>query len=204
MKRRILDILACPRCRGDLLLETTKIACGEVKEGVLRCAKCQSGFPIVRFIPRFVRSDTYVDSFSFEWKTYRKLQFGRESEDSFVLRTKFTQEELKGKLVLDAGCGSGRYIDVALKWGAEVVGFDLSYSVDEALDNFGLQERLHLVQADVFSPPFREAAFDYIYSIGVLHHTPNTKRAFLSLPALLKRGGRISIWVYTAFASEDS
>lgn len=196
MKRRILDILACPKCRGDLVLGAAKIACGEVKEGVLKCTKCQSTFPIVRFIPRFVRSDMYVDSFSFEWKMHRRLQFGRDSEESFVLKTQFTQDELKGKLVLDVGCGSGRYMDVALKRGAEVMGFDLSYSVDEALQNLGLQERLHLVQADVYTPPFKEAVFDYVYSIGVLHHTPNTKRAFLSLPVLLKRGGRISIWVY--------
>jgi SAM-dependent methyltransferase len=80
--------------------------------------------------------------------------------------------------------------------GAEVVGFDLSYSVDEALEHLGLQERLHLVQADIYALPFKRDAFDYIYSIGVLHHALDTRRAFLSLLPILKKGGRISIWVY--------
>lgn len=204
MKKRILEILACPKCSSDLVLEAAEIACGEVKEGVLKCAKCQSIFPIVGFIPRFVRSDTYVDSFSFEWKVHRKLQFGRESEDSLAQKTGLAQEDLAGKLVLDVGCGSGRYADVALRWGAEVVAFDLSYSVDEALKNLTLHERLHLVQADVYAPPFKKAVFDYIYSIGVLHHTPNTRTAFLSLPSLLKRGGRISLWVYGRYLRTTS
>lgn len=42
----------------------------------------------------------------------------------------------------------------------------------------------------------REGIFDYIYSIGVLHHTRDTRKAFSVLPALLRKEGRISIWVY--------
>ena len=45
--------------------------------------------------------------------------------------------------------------------------------------------------------PFADGAFDVVYSIGVLHHTPDTKWAFLSLSRLVKPGGRIAIWVYS-------
>jgi SAM-dependent methyltransferase len=44
--------------------------------------------------------------------------------------------------------------------------------------------------------PFKEAAFDIIYSSGVLHHNPDTRAAFVSLLHALKPGGRIYIWVY--------
>jgi len=41
-----------------------------------------------------------------------------------------------------------------------------------------------------------DETFDFIYSIGVLHHTPDTRAAFLRLVPLLKPGGTIAIWVY--------
>jgi len=138
----------------------------------------------------------YVGSFDFEWATWRRLQFGRESEESFALKTGFTPAALRGKLVLDAGCGAGRYMDVAERWGAEVVGFDLSSSISQARKNLAGREKLHFVQADVTAPPFRDEIFDYIHSTGVLHHTPNPERAFRSLPKLLKKGGKIAVWVY--------
>jgi SAM-dependent methyltransferase len=45
--------------------------------------------------------------------------------------------------------------------------------------------------------PFPESSFDFIYSIGVLHHTPDTRAAFGRLPRLLKPGGQLAVWVYS-------
>jgi SAM-dependent methyltransferase len=53
------------------------------------------------------------------------------------------------------------------------------------------------VQADVFHLPFRESAFDIVFSLGVLHHTPSTRRAFLELPRLARPGGVVAVWVYS-------
>ena len=53
-----------------------------------------------------------------------------------------------------------------------------------------------IVQADLFKLPFRPGSFDRIYSIGVLHHTPDTHAAFQRVCELLKPGGEIAIWVY--------
>ena len=83
------------------------------------------------------------------------------------------------------------------RWGATVVGIDLTTAVDAANANLGARPNVHLAQANVFELPFREGTFDYIFSIGVLHHTPNTKEAFDQLPKLLKPGGRIAIWLYS-------
>ena len=44
--------------------------------------------------------------------------------------------------------------------------------------------------------PFAPASFDQIYSLGVLDHTPDPRKAFLELASLLKPGGRIAVWVY--------
>jgi len=90
----------------------------------------------------------------------------------------------------------GRFLEVTSDAGAKVVGVDLSSAVDAAYGNVGQRENVAILQADVFQLPFAPATFDYIYSIGVLHHTPHPRGAFLQLPRILKTGGRIAIWVY--------
>jgi SAM-dependent methyltransferase len=119
-----------------------------------------------------------------------------ESRKTFEMKTGFTDVELKGKLVLDVGCGTGRFMEIASDMGAEVIGVDLSYAVDAAYRNMGRRQGIHIVQADLFRMPFRPVTFDVIYSIGVLHHTPSTRDAFLALLPLLKPMGIIAIWVY--------
>ncbi len=52
------------------------------------------------------------------------------------------------------------------------------------------------MRGDLLRPPFPGRRFDHIYSLGVLDHTPDPRRAFLALTRLLKPGGRIVIWVY--------
>ena len=83
------------------------------------------------------------------------------------------------------------------EWGArEVLCVDLSAAVEAAFANTQHLSNVHVVQADLFKLPFRHESFELIYSIGVLHHTPDTKKAFLSLVSFLKEDGLISIWVY--------
>jgi SAM-dependent methyltransferase len=53
-----------------------------------------------------------------------------------------------------------------------------------------------IAQADIGQLPFRPGSFDVIFSIGVLHHTPDTRTYFQRLVPLLKPGGVIAIWVY--------
>jgi SAM-dependent methyltransferase len=160
-----------------------------------------SAYPIVNNIPRFVATDHYVKSFSFEWNTHSttQLDFVRgddSSERQFRQKTGFTPGELKGKLVLDAGVGAGRYADVVSRWGADVVGVDLSYAVEAAERNFAERPNVLIAQADIGQLPFRHESFDVIFSIGVLHHTPDTRHYFLRLVPLLRPGGTIAIWVY--------
>ena len=158
-------------------------------------------YPIVKGVPRFVPGDQYVSSFSFEWNTHSNTQLDcfrgdTSSEAQFVQKTGFSQDELRGKLVLDAGVGAGRYSDVVSRWGADVVGVDLSYAVDSAYQNFVDRPNVWIMQADIGKLPFKPGSFDAIFSIGVLHHTPDTETYFKKLVPLLKPGGAIAIWVY--------
>ncbi len=175
--------------------------------GSLTCTTCDTPYPILRGIPRFVPSDEYVHTFSFEWNTHQTTQLDSKTKrpDSAVTfreKTGYTKEDICGKLILDVGCGSGRFLEVARNLGGEAIGIDLSYAVDAAFRNFGSDPNVHIIQADVFRLPFKESIFDVIYSIGVLHHTPDTKKAFLSLLPLLKKSGKIAIWVYDYYTHQ--
>jgi SAM-dependent methyltransferase len=151
---------------------------------------------------RFVDQQDYAGSFGFQWLKYDKTQLDSggdtRSEIDFTRKTGLRGEDLKGKLVLDVGCGMGRYAEVVSRWGARVVGIDLSAAVEAAAQNLDRYPAT-VFQADLFSLPFAQESFDYIYSLGVLHHTPDCEQAFKKLPPLLKAGGGIAIWVYSAY-----
>jgi SAM-dependent methyltransferase len=136
-----------------------------------------------------------------EWNRFSRTQLdsasGRpESREAFLEKTGWKPEDLAGKVVLDAGCGMGRFAEICADFGAEVHAVDLSLAVEAAQGNLGGRTNVHIYQADIMNLPFPDQSFDVIYSIGVLHHTPDTRTAFLKLPPLLKPGGRIAVWVY--------
>jgi len=210
MKPDILNVLACTHC-GDspLELEQTSLDDKEVMEGDLQCRRCGMRLAITRGVLRAVEDDDYSDNFSFEWQLHRKTQLDTphrtHSQRAFYERTGLTLEDLHGKDVLDVGVGTGRYADIVSRAGGNVVGVDLSFAVETAMDNIGTRSGVNIVQADCRNLPFKKESFDAIYSIGVLHHTPNAKDAFLSLVPYLRPGGKIAIWVYDGHAwSPDS
>ena len=135
MKRRLVQWLACPQCHGQLDLTVLVERDDEVEEGGLNCGPCQKLFPVLRGIPRFVSSENYAASFGRQWNKFARLQMDSQngtsfSRDRFYSITEWEPADLKGKLVLDAGCGAGRFSEVVLQDGAEVVAVDLSSAVD--------------------------------------------------------------------------
>lgn len=182
-------ILSCPKCHGDLQ---------DHPEG-LHCRECSCNFPRIRNLVRFVDKQFYSGSFGYQWHKFPQAQWGTQSDVSFSMRAGFEPSELSGKLVLDVGCGTGRFADVASRAGATVVGVDLSAAAEVAARNLGDRPSVTIFQADVFELPFKPESFDFIYSIGVLHHTPDCEKAFKSLVPLLKSGGRIAIWLYSSY-----
>lgn len=201
MKTDLLPLLCCPSCREDLTLTTTLGDATVVTEGRLTCEGCAATYAITRGVPRFVGNDGYVGSFSYEWNKWNRVQLdiangGRESEDTFIEKTGFTQADLGGKVVLDVGCGAGRFLDVASRWGARTIGIDFSFAVEASQRNVGDRSNVDVIQADVFRLPFKDEVFDVIFSLGVLHHTRDTREAFLSLPRHLKADGEIAVWLY--------
>lgn len=203
MKKRLLAILACPKCRASLQIEDASPAndADAVSSGTLRCTGCSAGFPIVEGIPRFVPTENYADSFGYQWNLFKSEQLDSsngtdQSMARFVEETPWSQDQLEGRWVLDAGCGAGRFLDVASKQGAEVVGVDISNAVDAARATLGDRDNIHLVQASIYELPFREGVFDGAYCIGVLQHTPDPLAALRSIPPLLKPEADLAVTIY--------
>ncbi|MFA9261882.1 MAG: class I SAM-dependent methyltransferase [Undibacterium sp.] len=136
------------------------------------------------------------ESFAYEWKyIYRENNY--EKQNFFHFLSPFAKEvDLAEKRMLDIGCGSGRFTKWAALSGAEAaIGSDLGESVAVAYEMTKDLPNACIIQADIYAMPFQRA-FDFAYSIGVLHHLPEPKKGFLSLPKVLKSGGRFLIWVY--------
>jgi ubiquinone/menaquinone biosynthesis C-methylase UbiE len=109
---------------------------------------------------------------------------------------------MPGEWMLDAGCGSGEKTMVLARLNQEqnVVGLDLGVeSLEKAIGQFGAMPNLDYVQGNILEPPFKARQFDYGMSLGVLHHTPNTRKAFASFRRLLKEETTCVIWIYPTY-----
>src|ERR1041385_1945136 len=201
MPAALSEILACPGCRGALSLRAAREERGEIESGELLCEACSRSYPIVRFVPRFVPAENYAGNFGFQWTRFRRTQLDSysgvaASAERFFRSTGWEAGELNAERVLDVGCGAGRFAEVALSTGAEVVALDYSSAVDAAWANLGPHPRLTVVQGDIYRLPFKPGSFDFVYCFGVLQHTPDVKRSFFSLVPMLNERGRLAVDVY--------
>ena len=83
----------------------------------------------------------------------------------------------------------GRYTRLAGQMGGEVIGVDLSQSILKAYQKTSDNPLVHIIQGDLLHLPFRKKQFDIIYSLGVLHHTPDPRQAFCNLRSVLRKRG---------------
>src|SRR5271170_757137 len=103
-----LRLLCCTACRSPLKLQ----------DPGCRCSACGKQFPMVRGILRFVDAHNYAESFGYQWQKFSRTQLRPEfAKRNFRRKTGLREEDVRGKLVLDVGCGMGRFADVVTRWG---------------------------------------------------------------------------------------
>ena len=136
------------------------------------------------------------DSFGYQWTVFSQMAIDfRQNFLDYI--SPVDETFFPGKRGLDLGCGFGRHIYNAAKFGADMVGVDISEAIESTRVNTQGLPNVHLVQADVYALPFRPGVFDFAYSIGVLHHLPEPEEGFQRLVRLVRPGGSAFIWVYS-------
>lgn len=187
----IVNLVACPEDKQPLIEKT----------GTLECTACHKTYSIVNGIPRFVPISNYAESFGFEWEVFNKTQVDSfnsvgQSEERVRKGMGWSEADVKDKLVLDVGCGSGRFTEIMARWGVkQVVGLDYSTAVEVAKKNtseLGFTT-CSFVQGDALKLPFNDGVFDAVFSIGVIQHTADPLQALREICRVTKPGGVIGL-----------
>lgn len=105
-----------------------------------------------------------------------------------------------GGLGADIGCGSGRWASLVAP---RVKHLHLVDASDKALDvarlNLEKAENVSFHHSSVSNIPLEDGSLDFAYSLGVLHHVPDTSNAILAISKKLKKGAPFLIYLYYAF-----
>lgn len=158
----------------------------------------EHAYPVIRGIPRFVESEAYADSFGLQWNAHAETQLDSRTGTS-ISRIRLERclgcgaEDLKGNLVLEAGCGAGRFTELLVRSGAIVHAIDISTAVDANRRNVGSAPNYVIAQADLLRPPFPPNSFHTVICLGVLQHTPSTFDSLRSLWRMVRPGGTLVV-----------
>jgi len=206
VKRDLLRFLVCPACREPFRLVIEERDGDEVVRGRLGCGRCETAYPVTGGVPRVLppvlieEQERTARSFGWQWTRFSRLHDATLYTEQFLdWIAPLSREDVRGKVVLDGGCGMGRFSLVCSQLGAAaVIAVDLSRATDAAYANTRHRSNVHVVQADLHHLPFRTdpGDFDFVFSIGVLHHLPDPEAGFRALTHHLEPGGTMSAWVY--------
>lgn len=207
MHKKFIKYLCDPKTKEELSLESNNINGEIVMEGFLYSKS--NRYPIVRGIPRFAgyKDDkNYTKSFGYQWNKWSLLQFDSHNIDKpyenfslnmFEKITNIKDNNLNKTVIADIGCGPGRFLEIIRQKNALAIGIDLSDSVEAAGEIFASDSDVLICQADALNLPLKTESIDGIFSIGVLHHSNNAKRGFEEMVRACKRGGDISVSLYS-------
>ena len=198
MTSELLDLLRCPACRSRMLVEPH--GPGTATER-LRCTGCDRQFAIENGIARFVSipqdeaARRTQASFGYEWTHFNDWsQSGATNFNDYFEGVDVSS--LGRSVVLDAGCGMGRHARQIAPFAGRVVAVDFSRAIDQAARNTRALGNVECVQADLQALPLPDGVFDFVYSLGVLHHLEDTAGALRRLVDKLKPGGKLRIYLY--------
>jgi len=145
-----------------------------------------------------------VEAFGDEWTKFNNFS-DQEIED--IATTHYFDivkpEWIVNKHVLDVGCGTGRWTKYAAKHAATVDAIDPSKAIEAAAILLSKCNNVRLSQASVSGLPFADNSFDFVFSLGVLHHIPDTELAMQQCVAKLKPGGYFLTYLYYSFDNRN-
>jgi SAM-dependent methyltransferase len=201
------DILCCPRCAGDLVVEANGF----------RCRACGFAYAAQDDIPSLFAPNQWEDQkedVSEKIKAfYEENPFPNyddfDSAGSLIdkarkgLFAKLLDDQIPyGARVIECGCGTGQLTNFLSIANRTVVGTDMclnSLKMATAFKEKNDLDRAHFLQMNLFRPAFKPGTFDLVISNGVLHHTSDPLLGFKSIATLVRPGGYILIGLYHTY-----
>lgn len=138
-----------------------------------------------------------VESFGEEWSKFDKFS----EEELEVAGSQYFDIISKQMLntshrVLDVGCGTGRWSYYVASRCGTIEAVDPSKAVLAAKKLTLKKGNINITQAGVDAIPFEKASFDFVFSLGVLHHVPDTRSAVHKCVEMVKPGGHFMVYLY--------
>lgn len=131
----------------------------------------------------------YYDEFSASYERERHQGYHALIDE---LEVRIALEHVRGKSVLEAGCGTGMILKELVAHAREATGIDLSGGMLRRASERGLA----VAQADVTCVPFADASFDVVCSFKVLAHVPDREAALRELTRVVRPGGTLLLEYY--------
>lgn len=211
------NIVACPSCKGPLT---------SPQAGEYACQTCAIEFKSQDGVPVFLRPDSKIiadesdraEFWNTGWEKRNAHLLAKDREaiieerrgyldyltkEGYPSATDMSPEEVNGKLFLNIGCGGGYEGLLFAGYGTRYIGLDFSHNAAsftrKFIDKAGFDGTAFQAEAEAL--PFKDASIDYVYSSGVLHHTPNTEEALKEIHRVLKPGGTAMIGLYATYST---
>lgn len=148
-----------------------------------------------------------VNIFGDEWSRFDQsgvaVAEARKAFDEYFAVFPWTELAAEAE-AFDMGCGSGRWARFVAPHVGLLHCIDPSSALEVAKRNLAEFDNVQFHQASVDSSGLAPASCDFCYSLGVLHHVPDTAAAIRSCAALLKPGAPLLLYLYYAFDNRPS
>ena len=188
----IVERMRCPRCGAPVECDAEGVHCADdhrygYHHGYLDFS--------AQAAPQGSTGRTFA-SFGYEWNAFDGV---RDEDEAFaeIYFRDLDLEGLAGKVGLDAGCGKGRFTRILARHLEAEVALDGSSAVEAAARNLADRPNVLVVKSDLRATPFAPESFDFISSLGVLHHLDDPREGFRSLLNLLAPGGQMLLYLYS-------
>ena len=195
MQNKLFNLLLCPNCNSGNLEKTGVDLC---------CSECLNTYKVIDEIPRFV-DDDYHSNWGLQWNRFSQVQLDsfngtNLSESRLLTQSGMNPGDFKDKKILEVGAGNGRFTEILLKYGAEVVAVDYSTAIEANYNNnHSHKDEIIFIQADLFCLPIKYESFDIVLCYGVLQHTGDSEKALLELSKYPKKiGGKLLVDIYSS------
>lgn len=209
MTPELLRYLCDPVLKQPLQLLDAKVdGDGSIVSGELASVDGKR-YPILDGIPRFCgmdgTSDRNVASFGDQWNFFNFTDFKIHWLQHTVANTFGSPDFFKGKVIVDAGGGSGAQSLWMLEYGAaHVIMLELSHSVDDVVKkNIDTRHyrNFDVIQCSIDNPPIREESIPgIVYCHNVIQHTPSVEKTATALFRLVAPGGE---FVFNCYPLND-